>query len=275
MIILSPRAMALMAAGILLGAAVYAGSVSSNDSSLLRMAFNPQYGAPMPESEVVVGVTNLPAASTGGHSQVSYIVFSFLALDCVPGKLRLFLNCQSGRQWFRTLALPTLGIWRQYIVEVNYSKGWTIGPWKTEALFQSDSSDILSAGLTVERGGSTMAQLYMAVDFALEGPDWGAADEDGDRASNAAEAIAGTDPFDQADVLALSMLETTTPSRGFGVAWDSAADRSYTLWRGTNLLSAWVPQQSGIPASVPRNVYWDSGATGCGPYFYRLTVDNP
>ena len=268
------RAMALLAAGVMFGATAFAGSVSINQSGVISISFNPQYGAPMPESVAVVGVTNSPAAAPDGRSPVSYVVFSFLALDCVPGNLQLRLNCQSGRQWIRTLPLPTVGIWRQYIVEVDYLEGWTIAHWKKEALFQSDSLNIISVGLAVDRGGSTTAQLYMAVDFAVEGADWGTADTDGDRASNAAEVIAGTDPFDKADVLALRMLENPIHNQGFDVVWDSAPDRVYTIWRGTNLANAWVSQQSGIQASVPRNYYWDSGATGSGPYFYRVTVDN-
>jgi hypothetical protein len=224
---------------------------------------------------MVVGVTNPLAASSGGRRPVSYVVFSFLALDSIPSKLRVLLNCQSGRQWSRTLTLPAVGVWRQYIVEVDYLRGWTIGPWKTEALFKSDSSNIISAGFTVDRGGSTTTQHYMAIDFTVESADWGAADADGDRASNAAEVVAGTDPFDCDDVLTVRTLQNPLHGRGFDIAWDSAAGRIYTVWRSTNLTKAWDLQQSGIQASIPRNFYWDSGATGFGSYFYRITVDNP
>jgi hypothetical protein len=269
------RAVALTATLVLFGTSAFGHPGPRQSSSLLSMAFGPQHGAPMPESTVVVGATNPPAAFPEECRPVSYVTFSFLALDCLPGELRLCLNCRSGRQWYRTLPLPSVGIWKQYIVAVNYVRGWTIGPWKTEALFQSDSAGILSAGLTVNRGGSTAAQQYLAADFTMEGAGWGTADTDGDRACNAAEAAAGTDPFDRADVLALSASQSTDSGPGFGVAWYSVEDRLYTLWRGTNLLQPWVSQQTAIPARVPVNVYWDAGATGAGPYYYGITVDNP
>jgi len=268
------RALVLVAAGVLLGTAASGGSISSNESGIISMAFNAQAGAPMPESLVVIGATNPPTAAPGGHGPISYVSFSFLASDNVPSGLQLCLNCASGRQWYRTLTLPTVGVWKQYIVPVDYSQGWTIGPWKTEALFQSDTTSVVSAGLTVARAGSTAAQNYTVVDFALLGPDWGAGDADGDGASNAAEVQAGTNPFDRSSVLALSPWNAADAGHGFGIAWDSVADKFYTVWRGTNLLQPWVPQQTGIPAFVPRNSYWDAGATGAGPYFYKVTVDN-
>ena len=122
------RTLVLMAAGISIGAAAFGGSVSSNSSGLISVAFNSQAGAPMPESAVVVGATNPPTASGGGCAPITYISFSFLASDCVPSQLRLCLTCQDGRQWYRTLTLPAVGVWKQYIVAVDYSQGWTIGP---------------------------------------------------------------------------------------------------------------------------------------------------
>lgn len=269
------RALALTAAGVLIGVAAIGSSVSSNSSGVISIAFNAQSGAPMPESTVVVGATNSPCLAAGGCSPVSYVSFSFLASDCVPSQLQLCLNCQDGRQWYRTLTLPAVGVWKQYIVAVDYSQGWTIGPWKTEALFQGDSTNIVSAGLTVSRAGSTAAQSYTVVDFALQGAGWGAADSDGDGVCNADEVLAGTNPFDKDSVLAVSVWSAADVGQGFGLAWDSVADHFYSVWRGTNLAAPWVLQQSSIPACVPRNVYWDAGATGSGPYFYKVTVDNP
>jgi len=259
---------------MLLGAAAIGGSVSSNASGILSMAFNSQVSASIPESMVVVGATNA-AAPLGGCNPITYVSFSFLASDCVPGAVRLCLNCQSGRQWCRTLTLPAVGVWKPYIVAVDYAHGWTIGPWKTEALFLSDSTNIVSAGLIVDRAGSTAAQSYTVVDFALQGAGWGEADADGDGASNAAEVLAGTDPFDASSVLALSVWNDAGSGRGYGIAWNSTADRFYTVWRGTNLTQPWVPLQTNAAACVPRNFYWDVGATGVGPYFYKVTVDNP
>lgn len=269
------RALALTAAGILLGSAAVAGSVSNTPSGIISMAFPAQLGAPMPESAVIVGATNPPLVHAGGCSPITYVSFSFLASDCVPSELRLCLNCQGGRQWCRTLTLPAVGVWKQYIVAVDYTQGWTIGPWKTEALFAGDSTNIVSAGLAVDRAGSTAAQSYTVVDFALQGAGWGAADTDGDGASNAAEVLAGTDPFDRSSVLAVGVWTTPGAGQGFGIAWDSVADRFYTLWRGTNLAAPWVPLQTNIPACVPRNSYWDAWAPGSGACFYSVTVDNP
>ena len=269
------RVSVLAVVAVLFGAAARGGSISSNSAGVISIAFSAQAGAPMPESTVVIGATNPLAPSGLGRAPVTYVSFSFLASDAIPSQLRLCLNCQDGRQWCRTLTLPTLGAWKQYIVAVDYSQGWTIGPWKTEALFLGDCTNIVSAGLSVARAGSTTAQSYAVVDFALQGADWGAADADGDGVCNAAEVVAGTNPFDKSSVLAMGVWNAADARQGFGIVWDSVVDRFYTVWRGTNLAAPWLPQQTSIPASVPRNYYWDNGATGSGPYFYKVTVDNP
>ncbi len=271
----SRRTLALMATGLLLGATVMGGTVSTNISGFISIAFNIQVGAPMPESLTVVGATNPPVMTAGSCPTVSYVTFSFLASDCAPSELRLCLTCRNGRQWFRTLTVPTVGEWKQYIVAVDYSQGWTIGPWKTEALFQSDSTNIVSGELTVSRGGNALAQSYALVDFSLEGIDWGTGDADGDGSCNAAEIVAGTDPFNHSSVLSLSRWAATGARQGFGVEWDSVTDRFYTLWRGTNLMEPWASCEMRIPANTPRNFYWDDGATGPGPYFYKITVGDP
>jgi hypothetical protein len=261
------RALVLMAMGVLIGTTAIGGSVSNQASGLVTLTFSSQTGAPMPESATVVAATN-PAAGA-----VAYLTFSFLASDAVPSTLRVGLNCRSGRQWSRTLALPRVGVWQPYVVPVDYTAGWTIGPWKTAALFEADTETIESASLSVGRGADTAAQRYTAVDVALQGAEWGSADADGDGASNAGEVLAGTNPFDAASALALHLWAGEGPGEGFGISWDAAADRFYTVWRGTNLMVPWLPQQSGIPANPPRNYHWDGSATGVGPYFYRVTVD--
>jgi hypothetical protein len=61
---------------------------------------------------------------------------------------------------------------------------------------------------------------------------------------------------------------------GIRVDWLSTANQVYALQRSSNLAAAFSDLATGIAATPPTNSYRDATATGNGPYFYRLRVDN-
>lgn len=101
-------------------------------------------------------------------------------------------------------------------------------------------------------------------DFASNG----SGDRDSDGYSDQAEFLAGTNPRDSS-----SYLRLLPPSRpGFTLSWQAVAARTYTLDRSGDLHGPFAPVQTRIQGSVPRTDFKDTGATGPGPFFYRLRV---
>jgi hypothetical protein len=60
---------------------------------------------------------------------------------------------------------------------------------------------------------------------------------------------------------------------GLRLGWLSASNQVYTLQRSTNLKNGFVNFITNLPASPPTNSFWDISATGAGPYFYRLRLE--
>lgn len=102
-----------------------------------------------------------------------------------------------------------------------------------------------------------------------------AVDTDLDRLNNWQEWVAGTDPTNAASVL--RMLSVTNTGSGVEVSWTGVFNRLYSLQRATNMnqtpvfstVHTVVAGQDGV------QTYQDAGATGPGPFFYRVNVDNP
>ncbi len=74
-------------------------------------------------------------------------------------------------------------------------------------------------------------------------------DADGDGVSNLNEYRAGTDP------------------------WSSVAEKSYAIQRSSTLLSGYTTIATNQAATPPANTYHDAAATGQGPFFYRLQIE--
>ncbi len=107
--------------------------------------------------------------------------------------------------------------------------------------------------------------VNLAVDPAL--------DSDGDGVPNWAEQIAGTNPNDRNPVFKASTHIQPAPGGGLIVKWSSVAGKTYSIQRTTNLAQSFAPLSANLPATAPLNQYTDSGATGTGPYFYRIQVN--
>ncbi len=97
-------------------------------------------------------------------------------------------------------------------------------------------------------------------------------DADGDGVSNLAEYRAGTDPNDPQSCFAFISVERH-PQGGLEVKWSSVPEESYAIQRSSNLLSGFVDIASGQAATPPVNTFRDITATGEGPFFYRLRID--
>jgi hypothetical protein len=118
--------------------------------------------------------------------------------------------------------------------------------------------------------GSDLPEAWQLQYFGRTGID---ANDDADRdgLTNLAEFKAGTDPTDAQSVFEiLNVLEDSVG--GIRVEWSSVAAKLYTLQRSDDLFSGFSNLQTGIPATPPRNSFRDAGATGSGPYFYRLRI---
>jgi hypothetical protein len=94
-------------------------------------------------------------------------------------------------------------------------------------------------------------------------------DSDGDGLSDGDELTAGTDPADAASRL---ISESAGSASGvMTLRWPSAIHRRYTLYRTNDLTGEFtLPLKSGIPATPPENIEFDTLLPGA--HFYRITV---
>jgi hypothetical protein len=99
-----------------------------------------------------------------------------------------------------------------------------------------------------------------------------AVDSDFDGLNNWQEWRAGTDPTNAVSVL--QMLSPTNVDSGVNVTWQSVTNRSYYLQRSSDLSvqPAFVNVQSNIVGQAGTTSYTDTGASGAGPFFYRVGV---
>ncbi len=100
-------------------------------------------------------------------------------------------------------------------------------------------------------------------------------DFDGDGASNLAEFLAGTSPIDPESVFAIGAIQAApgTADAELVVRWHSAAGKTYTLHRSTNLMSGlpgFIPVQSGIAGTGTLNSY--TAAVSSVATFFMVTV---
>jgi hypothetical protein len=95
-------------------------------------------------------------------------------------------------------------------------------------------------------------------------------DFDGDRMSNYAENIAGTDPTDPLSVFIVQRADAG-PSEPFVVRWSSVSNKTYTVHAAGTPAGAFTPLQSGIAATPPVNEFTDV-STNLGRY-YLITVE--
>jgi hypothetical protein len=100
------------------------------------------------------------------------------------------------------------------------------------------------------------------------------ADPDGDGVDNATEYRAGTNPNSLASGLRIT--EILPVGGGIRLKWTSALFKSYAVQRSTSLDGGFTNIQSQISATAPTNTFIDIdiGASGSGPLFYRIQLED-
>ncbi len=96
-------------------------------------------------------------------------------------------------------------------------------------------------------------------------------DADGDQQSNLDEFVAGTGPLTAGSVFAADALAGES---GISVTWPSAEERTYTLYRSSNLSDGFVKVAEGIAATPPHNSFQDESEPAEGCAFYMVEVQN-
>ncbi len=149
------------------------------------------------------------------------------------------------------------------------------------ATFVQSGQQTLSLAIT-DRGRIERVDLEVSIGGAL--PEWWQIkyfthngidpndDPDHDGMSNLAEYLAGTDPTDPQSRFAFVDV-VADPLGGVRVEWSSVQGKFYTVQRSGDLLSGFTNLQTHIAATSPVNSFRDAIATGDGPYFYRLFVE--
>lgn len=95
-------------------------------------------------------------------------------------------------------------------------------------------------------------------------------DSDGDGLNNYAEWKSGTVPTDAASVLQLA--SPASGVSGLTVTWQSVTNVTYYLQRSSDLTGGFTSIVSNLVGQTGTTTYQDTGATGDGPYFYRVGV---
>lgn len=99
-------------------------------------------------------------------------------------------------------------------------------------------------------------------------------DTDGDSFSNWEEWRAQTDPTNALSYFRFTQVETRG-AQGVAVTWISATNRTYSLFRTTNLLSRlpYVTVVAHRPGQTNETEYVDSPPAAANGYFYRIEID--
>lgn len=97
------------------------------------------------------------------------------------------------------------------------------------------------------------------------------ADNDGDGSINLAEWTAGTDPTDPSSVFEIDALGFCR-SGCQTLSWRSAPNRSYVVYRSTNLSQGFLLLAGDLQATPPRNTYTDASYAGHDKAFYSIAV---
>jgi hypothetical protein len=184
-------------------------------------------------------------------------------------------------------------------------------PVAAQKMGSSSTNPVLDIALSGDRVVTAQYHYESEPDFDKDGmPDWweevylgstlfnGDEDDDSDGLSNYQEYLQGTNPKqqdtdsdgfnDRAEVIAgtcptnsASSLRPAGSMRNVQdltqliIQWPSVSNRTYTLWRNTNLLTGFSILNTNIPAYPPINIYTDPVRTiDLNQRFYRIQVED-
>jgi uncharacterized repeat protein (TIGR01451 family) len=98
-------------------------------------------------------------------------------------------------------------------------------------------------------------------------------DPDADGCLTWKEYLAGSIPTNAASLLQFEVVDSASVENGLILRWQSASNRTYTIWKGSNLLADFTNQlATNVPAHPPMNVYTDT-VDGVRLQFYRIDVE--
>lgn len=123
-----------------------------------------------------------------------------------------------------------------------------------------------------QNGGTADGNGFLGIfDLAVAGINTGTADSDGDGQSDAAEAIAGTNPNNAADFLRI--LSIAPSGAEVTLTWASVPGKSYRVETSTGL-SGWSAEgRPAVPAAAsPATSTSSTLPLSAGPMFYRIVV---
>jgi len=112
------------------------------------------------------------------------------------------------------------------------------------------------------------------IDQGLAG-DWETAgweDPDGDGMISWHEWIAGTSPTNATDVLEMD-LEFKAVENSSMLLWNSVSNRTYTVWRSTDLVDGFRQVSGKLQATPPVNTFNEPQMPAGQPVFYRISVE--
>jgi len=142
----------------------------------------------------------------------------------------------------------------------------------TLVLSRTDRGRIERIDLTVNLGaGSGLPEAWQMQYFGRTGINPND-DADRDGLNNLAEFKAGTNPTDPQSLFEIIAVQVTQPGQVL-IEWSVAEGKFYTLQRSGDLFTGFSDLRTRIPATAPQNSFRDTSATGTGPYFYRLRVE--
>ncbi len=102
------------------------------------------------------------------------------------------------------------------------------------------------------------------------------ADTDGDLVPDAEEIQLGTNPLAATSYIKLAPPFSPPTGAGLTLRWRSVPAHVYSISRGTNLLEGVTGLiATNLPPTAPWNEYTDPGASGPGPFFYRIEGREP
>ena len=271
-----------------------AGVTLTNPASRLEFVFAPQF-----TPQFVGGVAWHPVDA---GTKLTNLAFRIDASNIPPSRIELCLHSRlTGSTWYYTLPVPAPGGVIDCNVPVSYNAGWRKGPLSTPESFTDDIRTLDSVGIYMRRSGDPVAQRYGLDDFRLQGQSWpedkdldgmesdweslfgllpddprdALVDMDGDGVSNFAEARAGTDPTNRASRFTIhTEMETGGGgSQKMKVWWNSISNRTYTVWKTTDLRVPFEPAEIGMPSAMGTNVYEETSGAGSPTLFYKVAID--
>jgi hypothetical protein len=285
-------------------------SFSTNDPGSVTVVFSAQTAPPFSYLAATMiadaGIADSPFS--GDYTAVGAASVSFRAMGSgiIPRSASVVLiGNTSGRKWRNpnVVVSGVAGEWITNDVSFDLSAGWvTQETGDLEAMWQEDLRDVGLIGVRFsQRGGS--GQSYTVEEFRLVGTegfitppatlspleqalldrfgvksidlltdDQKVQDLDGDGMTDLNEILSENDP-NFANSIFKAEIVSTSQTDGITIKWPCVAGATYTVCRSQDLTSGFHALDGAanlLAAETGYMTYNDTGATGVGPYFYKV-----